>query len=114
MKARTTISIDMELLKLAQEKKYNVSGLAEDAIKKKHLRPDIDEIKELKCEFCGNAGETETIGNVNCQNKESQKNNNAKHPLQYSEPTKLTWLWPDDKWVCNRCLKIQSCGVNIC
>lgn len=113
MKARTTISIDTELLKLAQDKGYNVSGLTEHAIIDKFHKPDIEEIKELKCAFCGNLGEKETIDDVELQNKESRKNNDAEHPLAYAEPTKLTWLWPDEQWVCNRCLKIKSRSVNI-
>ena len=40
----------------------------------------------LKCRDCGKIGEKETAENVN-------KDKNA-----------LTWLYPDEVWICNRCL----------
>lgn len=114
MKARTTISIDTELLKLAQDKGYNVSGLTESAIINKFHKPDIEEIKELRCDFCGELGEQENKQDVKQNNRKARLDNNSKHPLKYSEPTKLTWLWPDEKWICNKCLKIKCKDATIC
>ncbi len=46
-----------------------------------------------KCEFCGREGEQETAKTIN------QKENS------------LTRLSPDERWICNKCLK--SKGKNI-
>jgi len=47
----------------------------------------------MKCEFCGREGEKETKENLN------------------KDPHALTWLWPDEKWICNDCLKNMSCSI---
>lgn len=113
MKEQTMTSIDPDLKKKAKEKGWNLSDELERALINKMHKPDIEEIKELKCAFCQQLGEKETTEDVKIQNEESQRNNNAEHPSTYAEPTKLTWLWPDEQWICNRCLKIKCNSVNI-
>jgi hypothetical protein len=112
VKGRTTISVDNELLKIAQEKGFNVSALTERAIIEKYHKPDIDEIKELKCAFCGCIGKQEEGDDVLEANREAQRNDDAEHPQKYSEPTKLTWLWPDNKFICNKCLNKITRSLN--
>jgi len=112
VKGRTTISVDNELLKIAAENNYNVSAMTERAIIEKYHKPDIDEIKELTCAFCGIIGEKETKEDVLRAMSKARVNNDSEHPQKYSEPTKLTWLWPDEKFICNRCLNVITRGIN--
>ena len=39
-----------------------------------------------KCEFC----------------YKEEKKATAKHPVG------LTWLWPDEKWICDSCLRLET------
>ena len=95
MKTRTEISIDPELKKKAQEAQLNISGVAEKAIRDK-LGKTLVEIEEgLKCHVCKREGIRETAGTVN------------------TDPHALTWLWPDERWICNLCLKDKFKGVLI-
>lgn len=87
MKVTTSITIDPELLKQAQEKLINVSGLTEAAIREKLGKKEVTMSEAEKCEFCGIEGEQETTETVNQSSRG------------------LTWLFPDEKWICNSCLK---------
>ena len=89
VKARTTISIDHELMKKAHESFMNISGLAEDAIRAKLKIKEVQILDSDKCEFCGRAGEKSTRDDLEG----------------------LSWLYPDERWICNTCLK--SKGKNI-
>ena len=55
-----------------------------------------------KCAFCGNEGEKETA-------KDVKPTTNTKDPVEH--PTLLTWLWPDEKWICNNCLRNKSLKI---
>ena len=106
-------SIDPELKKIAKEKGWNISEELERALINKYHNPDMDKIKELKCNFCGTIGKQETKEDCDEAAREARRNENEEHPLEYSEPTKLTWLWPDEKWICNRCLRQKCHGAQI-
>ena len=85
-KARTTLSIDQDLLKEVKEKNMNISQVLEDALIEKL---DITEVKIKhfeKCDFCGNE--------------------DLKAKAQYLKG--VTWLWPHEKWICDRCLREKS------
>jgi len=87
MKGRTTISIDTELLKKANERNLNVSECAEKKIKE-ILNEKIDAPEEeLKCAFCG-----------------------IHLPRQTAEDLEhgLCWLCPDEVWICPRCLDTKK------
>ena len=53
----------------------------------------------MKCQFCFNEGEKETPEDI-------KLTTNTKHPVK--NPTKLTWFWPDEKWICNSCLRDKA------
>ena len=53
-----------------------------------------DENNPLVCEFCETEGFKETADMI-------------KEKGHYSEPTALSLLFPDEKWICNRCLRIK-------
>ena len=100
MKKHTTLTIDHELIERAKEKDINMSELAEEAIKDR--LGDIDVVINTaveKCEFCGKEGEKETV-------KDIKPTTNTRDPVEY--PTLLVWLWPDEKWICNSCLREKS------
>ena len=88
----TTITIDSDLRKQAKQAGINISALTERAIKDKI---NIKEVKiETKCFFCG---------------KDEPKAYFEYPPNQpeiYHDG--LTWLCPDEKWICSRCLRFKS------
>ena len=84
---QTLTSIDSELKKRAQQKRINFSETLELALSKK--LGDIAKLPENEgsmCEFCGTLGEKATRENL----------------------TGLTWLCPDEKWICESCLREKS------
>jgi len=87
MKARTNITVDYNTLKEAQSKGFNVSAVAESAIKDQ-LNKQVVEINTnvKKCDFCGKEEEKATRDNLKG----------------------LTWLWPDERWICENCLIIKG------
>ena len=89
MKEKTTLSIDEELKKKAEEAGLNMSAVAERAIRSKLNYKEI-EIKDF-CEFCGRAEQKATA----------------------KKPVGLTWLCPDEKWICNSCLRHKINNVPI-
>ena len=58
----------------------------------------------MKCEFCDRPGRKETASDV-------QQSTNTKDPVKF--PNLLTWLYPDDKWICNHCLRVITKGVPV-
>lgn len=96
MKIRTTITIDEKIFNNAKEKNLNVSALAEKAVCDKLNIVDIQIAKKMNCEFCGREGKIETADEV-------EPVTNTKQVIKY--PNNLTWLFPDEKWICNACLK---------
>jgi hypothetical protein len=85
VKVHTNISIDADLISKAKEGLVNISDAAEEAIKKRLNIKSVDIVESDKCEFCGREQEKAT-----------------KEDLEG-----LTWLWPDEKWICTFCLKDQ-------
>lgn len=91
MKRQVMTTIDSEVHAQIKAKGLNVSEIAENA-----LREELDLQKiEIKtkidhCEFCGR--------------KEKQAEPNDPHHG-------LTWLWPDEKWMCDSCMRRK--GKNI-
>lgn len=74
-KKHTTLNIDIEVLQKAKEKNFNLSEIAEQAIKDKLQIKEVEIKQDIKnCEFCG-------------------------------RETNLTWLYPDEKWTCDQCLR---------
>lgn len=94
MKARTNISIDPNLLQKAQENYINISGLTENAIRNKLMRKEVEiqMQEEPHCEFCGKEEPKAFI---------DHQNNDTYHDG-------LTWLYPDERWICSSCLGRKS------
>lgn len=86
MKTKINATIDHDLLRRAKEKGLNVSGVLNTAIAQKLESVNVDIEKPEKCEFCGRP--------------------EAKATAQ--KPIGLTWLWPDERWICNSCLTSKS------
>jgi len=84
------ISIDEELHTKAQEKGFNISAIAENAVRNNMGTTEVIIDEALNCEFCGVEGKEETAETIN----QSQQG--------------LVWLYPDEKWICNKCLSIKS------
>jgi len=86
-KKNVMISIDEDLHKKCKDKLLNISGEVDSALRKRLEITKVEINKAERCEFCGREGVVETAGNIN------EKENG------------LSWLYPDKKWICNRCLK---------
>lgn len=94
MKVITPLTIDSEVKRKAKEALLNMSEIAEDALRKRLGRKEVEvNITIKKCEFCGREGIRETADTIN------QLENG------------LTWLYPDEKWICNSCLSVKSRNV---
>lgn len=85
----TNINIDDELKQKAKEAMINISATAEKAIKDKLNIKEL-EIKD-RCEFCG---------------KEEPKAYMDNYNHIYHDG--LTWLCPDEKWICSSCVKLKE------
>lgn len=89
------INLDPETVKQAKEAMINISALTERAIKEKL---NVREVKDaIKCEFCGK--------------------DEPKAYFEYIGKTEIyhdgiTWLCPNEKWICIKCLAYKSrCGA---
>ena len=89
VKRHTTLNIEDDILIKAKEKELNMSELAESAIKEALGLTDVVIEEPDKCEFCGKEEERATSMNLNG----------------------LTWLYPDERWICSKCLKIKGRGI---
>jgi len=87
MKVQTNLSIDKDIKEKAQQVGMDLSETAERAFRE---RLNIKEIwiKDI-CEFCGKAEEKATA----------------------KDPHGLCWLCPDEKWICDECLKSKMSHV---
>lgn len=83
VKVHTNISIDSDLLRRAKENFVNLSEATENTIKQKLMIKPIDINDSPICQFCGKEQEKATKENLDG----------------------LTWLYPDEKWICSYCLK---------
>ena len=103
VKKHTTLSIDNQLIEEAKEKGFNISELAEESIKERLGKVDVIINKTIeKCEFCGKEGRMET-------KKDVKATTNTKDSVEH--PNLLTWLFPDEKWICNSCLREKAMRV---
>ena len=88
-KKAVMITIDEGLHKQAKENYLNISGISEKALReklnKKQIEVNISE-DETKCAVCGKVEPKATKSNM----------------------MGMTWLWPDERWVCKRCLKMEK------
>jgi len=55
-----------------------------------------------KCGFCGREGEKETADNLDASV-------NIKDPVK--NPSLLSWLYPDELWICNSCLRMKVSSI---
>lgn len=93
-KTHVNITLDAELMSKAKEALINISAATEAAIKNRLNYKEI-EIKD-KCEFCG---------------REQPKAYVDARTDTYHDG--LTWLCPDEKWICPSCLKYKSKNVPV-
>ena len=91
-KAHLNLSVDSDLLEEAQKKGFNISRLTNDAMRQslKKTLILIDRTIET-CEFCGKKEEKAT--NIN--------------------PVGLTWIFPDERWICKSCLRDKSRKLSV-
>ena len=92
VKKHIMVSIDEEVHKEAQAKQLNISGIAEESVREQLNKGKLIAEDSDKCEFCGReevkaSKETRYIG--------------------------LTWLCPDERWICSSCLKHEMAKVAI-
>ena len=101
-KVHTTISVDADIMKTAKESIINISDAAEKGIKERLKIKDVQiyEPEVLKCQFCGKIGKKETAEDI-------------KRDGHFSSPDRLTWLWPDERWICNSCLRFEIRKVKV-
>ncbi len=85
MKVQTNLSIDEDIKKKSQQVGMDLSEVAERAFREKLKMKEI-QIKDI-CEFCG---------------REEEK---ASKKTGYIG---LTWLCPDEKWICESCLAYKK------
>lgn len=89
MDSHVNISIDSDVVKKAKEALINISALTEQAIKNKLNYKEIQVFD--KCQFCDN-----------------------EEPKAYVDPftnkfhNGLTWLCPDEKWICTKCIRLKE------
>jgi hypothetical protein len=86
MKSITPLTIDEEIKKRAKEKGLNMSQIAELAIRDKLGKIEFAIDEPTKCDFCGIE-----MGKATADNPD----------------VGLNWLWPDERWICQRCLRTK-------
>jgi len=111
MKAHLNVSVENEFVEKAKENRWNISQIAEDAIRDKINAPKVEEV--LVCEFCNEKGERETAEEVIECEKKAKSEQKEGQALSYSNPTSLTWLDNYQQWICNKCLKTAISKINL-
>lgn len=114
VKVHASVSIEDDLLKKAKDSGMNVSGEVEAALRKRFVTKNVDiSIEPLKCEFCKQPGQRETADDVreSIRKATEAKPKGSFLPTAYADQRKLTWLFPDEKWICNKCLLIKIKSV---
>ena len=115
MKGKLTLSVEGELMQKAKDAQINISALTEDAIRRKLGEKIVQANETITCYFCYAPGEKETAEDVR-ESERKAKESNIPHtfiPTEYAEKTKLTWLCPEEKWICNKCLLVKIKSVSI-
>lgn len=92
MGKHTNVLLDDNDVEEAKKRGINISELTRDALKKKLGKEQVEIEHVENCEFCGKYEE-----------KASKEN-------QYKG---LTWLYPDERWICESCLKSKSARAKI-
>ena len=87
-KAIKSISIDEELYNKAQRMGLNVSALTEKIIIEKMNFINSGKNEPSACDFCSKTGKMETA-----------------ETIRDNVSNALSFLLPDEKWICNSCLK---------
>ncbi len=87
VKRHTSLSVDSNLIDQAKEKELNISELTENAIKEKLGQTNVVIEESNTCELCGREEE---------------------HASKENDYKGLTWLYPDEIWMCHKCLKEKS------
>ena len=92
-KAHVNLSVDGDLVDKAKQLGVNMSALLEHAIKNKMgvQAANIPIIDGEKCDFCGKIEKKATAQNLKG----------------------LTWLCPDERWICDSCLSSEMRQVVI-
>ena len=99
-KETTTITLDSELKKEAKARLINISGFTEETLREKLGKKQVEIDKATNCELCGREGEQEKWDFKNNREHLNTKSNG------------LTWLYPDQIWICNSCLRHQGMKLN--
>lgn len=89
VKIATMVSINDDLKKKAKERFWNISDITDRAIREKLGRISIEINEPIVCEFCGKEDRTATKDDL----------------------LGLTWLWPDEKWICENCLRHERSAI---
>jgi hypothetical protein len=92
-KEQTLTSIDADIKAQAKAKGYNISEVLEEALVKKIEQATMKEktYSEHRCEFCGKPDRLATRDDL----------------------TGLTWLWPDERWICESCLSRKYAALAV-
>lgn len=97
VKKLTSMNLEHELIEKSRRMGLNMSQVAESAIREKlgHVQVEIDTTTKI-CAFCGTEGERETADEVKTRKERADG---------------MTWLWPNEVWICNKCLNFKKKGV---
>lgn len=95
-KGKVNLTIDQELVEKAHKRGMNISAIAEKELYQRIYHNEALIEEPLKCEFCGKEGVKDNVDDV----IQGIKRLNG-----------LTWLYPDEKWICNHCLNIFSKNI---
>ena len=91
VKERTNVTIEEDIMEKAREKGINVSNVSEKALIAELEIDSVNIDRSIKsCEFC------------NSPSMRKATADNLKG---------LTWLWPDERWICPKCLKAKSRSI---
>lgn len=87
----TSLNIEEEVIADMKKNLYNMSEEAEKAFRAKLGKENIEVniMGDENCFICG---------------REQRK-------ATSDDMKGLTWLWPDEQWICNGCLKRHSRGI---
>ena len=97
VKAHTTLNIENDIIENAKRLGLNMSEIAENAIKEKCGKIDIEINRKIDKDSGKLLGESCFFCKV-------------VYPYATKENPDigLTWLWPDEKWICHKCLSYKS------
>ncbi len=99
-KKSVMVTIDEEIIRSAKEKGINVSESAEKGIFEKIGKMSVTFDEPTECDLCHVKGKRETVEDLEANGEHAE----GKH---FSKDTNLVWLYPDEKWLCNKCLKVK-------